>query len=245
MLSAETVERLFTASAELGEWPQAKLHTQWPGSGRRGDPTFDAFYASQVESLSSSEDAELAMQRAGEALLERIGPAVLVTHSQGGYFGWLAADRRPDCVKAIVAVEPAGPPCEHQIFSSGRARAYGLTSIPLTFDPPLTSPDELLLTRRPSADVDLLPCWEQRGPHRRLPRLGHIPTVVVVGEASYHATFAHCVANWLRQAGVPAQIVRLEEAGIPGNGHMMMLEKNNLEIADLIDRKIRCLLERA
>jgi len=27
----------------------------------------------------------------------------------------------------------------------------------------------------------------------------------------------------------------LEAAGIRGNGHMMMIEKNNLEIADFID----------
>jgi hypothetical protein len=26
----------------LGNWPQAKKHTQWPGSGRIGDPVFDA-----------------------------------------------------------------------------------------------------------------------------------------------------------------------------------------------------------
>ena len=32
--------------------------------------------------------------------------------------------------------------------------------------------------------------------------------------------------------------LRLENVGIKGNGHMMMIEKNNLEIADFIDRWI-------
>jgi pimeloyl-ACP methyl ester carboxylesterase len=44
------------------------------------------------------------------ALLTKIGPAILLTHSQAGAFGWPVADARPDLVKAIVAVEPSGPP---------------------------------------------------------------------------------------------------------------------------------------
>ena len=34
-------------------------------------------------------------------------------------------------------------------------------------------------------------------------------------------------------------MVRLEDVGIRGNGHMVMLEKNNLEVADWIDGWIR------
>ena len=43
-------------------------------------------------------------------LLDRIGPSVLLTHSLGGGFGWLALSECPSLVKAVVAVEPAGPP---------------------------------------------------------------------------------------------------------------------------------------
>ena len=43
----------------------------------------------------------------------------------------------------------------------------------------------------------------------------------------------------LRQAGVPVEFVRLEQRGIRGNGHMVMMEKNNLQVADLIERWIR------
>jgi len=38
----------------------------------------------------------------------------------------------------------------------------------------------------------------------------------------------------LAQAGVKNDFVRLAERGIKGNGHMMMLEKNNLAIAAVI-----------
>ena len=44
------------------------------------------------------------------ALLDKIGPAILLTHSQSGAFGWPVADARPNLVKALVAVEPNGPP---------------------------------------------------------------------------------------------------------------------------------------
>jgi hypothetical protein len=42
----------------------------------------------------------------------------------------------------------------------------------------------------------------------------------------------------LRQAGVAHDFVRLPEAGICGNGHMMMLEQNNLEIARILEQWI-------
>ncbi len=37
--------------------------------------------------------------------------------------------------------------------------------------------------------------------------------------------------QYLTQAGVTNTFVRLQDVSIRGNGHMMMLEKNNLEIA--------------
>jgi hypothetical protein len=41
-------ERQFTAPKEFTDnWPQAQKHMQWPGSGRKGDPIFDHFLASQ------------------------------------------------------------------------------------------------------------------------------------------------------------------------------------------------------
>jgi len=41
------------------------------------------------------------------ALVDKVCPCVLMTHSQGGHFGFLVAEQRPDKIKAIVAVESA------------------------------------------------------------------------------------------------------------------------------------------
>src|SRR6476659_6175588 len=46
------VEQRFTAPQQQNLYPQARLHTQWPGSGTKGDPVFDQCFASQVSGIS-------------------------------------------------------------------------------------------------------------------------------------------------------------------------------------------------
>lgn len=238
-VSVSLIEDMFTAPEDNPGWPQAKLHTQWPGASRKGhagDPVFDQFYASQVASLANPESEQL-MQAAGTALLGRIGPAVLITHSQAGLFGWLIADANPGLVKGIVALEPAGPPYKDALFHSGFDRDWGLTSLPLTYDPPVTPDSPLQFEQQIVADAqDLAPCWSQKGQPRRLVNLIGIPIAVITTEASYPAVFDHCTARYLQQAGVEVEFIRLERAGIHGNGHMMMLEKNSHDIARFIEQ---------
>jgi pimeloyl-ACP methyl ester carboxylesterase len=107
---ADSITGRFTAPESLKQWPQAELHTQWPGSGAAGDPSFDQFYASQVASMTDIAGLEGMMRAAGAALLDRIGPAILLTHSQGGPFGWTIADARPQLTRGILAIEPNGAP---------------------------------------------------------------------------------------------------------------------------------------
>ena len=235
---AETEHR-FTATEIGGTWPQAKKHTQWPGSGpkkgQRGDPIFDAFFATQVESLTSAIETETLIQAAGSALLDKIGPAIVLTHSQSGSFGWLLADSRPKLVKAIVAIEPSGPPFYNSVVNENKSRAWGVTDIPLTYDPPAKSANDLVPVRETKPDgPGLTACWKQADPPRRLPHLQGIPILILTSESSYHAVYDQCTSKYLTQAGVANTFWRLEDQGIHGNGHMMMLEKNNLEIAALL-----------
>jgi pimeloyl-ACP methyl ester carboxylesterase len=86
-------------------------------------------------------------------------------------------------------------------------------------------------------------CWLQAGRARQLPNLKGIPILIVTAEASYHAPYDHCTSQFLRQAGVEHDFVRLADVGIRGNGHLMMLEKNNLDIArflrEWVEKKIK------
>jgi len=234
--TATQIERQFTASERFNQWPQAGKHTQWPGSGegrgRKGDPVFDAFYATQVDSLASDEETQGLMQSAGAALLDRIGPAILLTHSQAGPLGWAIAEARPVQVKAIVAIEPSGPPFENAVTNTNKARAWGVTDIPMTYDPPISAASELRTVKQPQPDgPDLTACVRQAEPARKLTNLMGRPTLIVTAEASYHAVYDHCTAGYLAQAGVPVQTMQLADRGIHGNGHMVMLELNNLDIA--------------
>jgi pimeloyl-ACP methyl ester carboxylesterase len=238
--SATQIATRFTATEVLGSWPQAKKHTQWPSDhankGRPGDPVFDAFYATQVEYLPSAVTAQTLNRDAGAALLDRIGPAIVLTHSQSGPFGWLIGNERPDKVKGIVALEPSGPPFQEAVFSTDKARAWGPTDIALTYDPPVKEAGELSIVQQTEPDgPDLVACWLQKAPARKLANLQHIPIMIATAEASYHAGYDHCTAKYLAQAGVANTFMRLADHGIRGNGHMVMIETNNLEIAKLVD----------
>jgi pimeloyl-ACP methyl ester carboxylesterase len=233
-------EQRFVAPERFNLWPQAKLHTQWPGTGKPGDPSFDAFYATQFPSLVSFQKQQEINRDAAIALFDKIGPAVLMIHSQSGTFIWPIADARPNLVKAVIAVEPNGPPVYETEFKGapewfadmGNKKRWGLGEVPITYDPPLKDGEELAVVRQDKPDKpDLVRCWQQAEPARKLPKLANIPMLIVVSEASYHASYDHCTANWLTQAGVRNTMIRLADVGVHGNGHMMMLEKNSDDIA--------------
>jgi len=57
---------------------------------------------------------------------------------------------------------------------------------------------------------------------------------VLTAEASYHAPYDHCTVKYLQQAGVKPSVIRLADVGIHGNSHVLMLEKNNRQIAGVI-----------
>lgn len=205
-----------------------------------GDPVFDQFYATQVEYLASNAETQTLVQAAGAALLDRIGPAIIVTHSQAGAFGWLIADARPKLVRAIVALEPLGPPFEDAVLATGKARPWGLTDIRLTYDPPANDASELKAAREDKPDgPNLATCVLQAAPARQLPNLKEIPIIVLATEASYHAVYDHCTAKYLSQAGADVTFTRLADEGLKGNGHMMMLELNSLDIARWVDGWLR------
>jgi pimeloyl-ACP methyl ester carboxylesterase len=226
-------------------WPQADLHTQWPGPGTKSDSSFDNFYATQVESIGDELLTEQLNREAGAKLLDRIGPAVVLTHSQAGVIGWTMADERPALVRGILAIEPSGPPIRNinaegppDYFSDGSPlRPWGVTRGPMTYDPPAATPDDIKLVRQETPDgPGLVRCFMQAEPARKLSHLAGIPILMVLSEASYHAPYDHCTSKWLTQAGVKHTFIRLPDVGIRGNGHMMMLEKNNLQISGLLRR---------
>jgi pimeloyl-ACP methyl ester carboxylesterase len=242
--NTESRMRNWTKLEEFGLWPNAHLHTQWPGTGEPGDSAFDQFFASQIQSRldPTGTATHAAAQQAGAALLDRIGPAIVVTHSQSGTFGFLMADARPDLVKGVVTIEGGGTPYTYPVIGPPAyfgnpvpSATWGLTSVPLTYSPEVTDPAQLSFVQEATPDPGkLIRCWLQAAPAKELPNLQKMPHLLIVAEASSAANTNHCVSKYLTQAGVENTWVNLGDVGIHGNGHMMMWEKNNLEIAQFI-----------
>jgi pimeloyl-ACP methyl ester carboxylesterase len=233
----------YVAQEKFNSWPQAHLHTQWPGGNTLDDPSVQQLVSSQIPSIKNFHRQQELNSAALIALVDKIGPAILLVHSQAGAFVWPVADARPNLVKGILAIEPNGPPVHDVQFTGapdwfkygGVALAWGPTDVPLTYDPPVKDAAELHFVQQDKADgPGLVRCYEQAEPARQLPNLQKMPVLVLTSEASYHAPYDHCTVKYLHQAGVKADWVRLVDHGIHGNSHVMMMEKNSKQISGLI-----------
>ena len=256
----DDAERRFTAMSKKGNWPQAKTHTQWSGTGLRGEEVFEQYMASQVNTMADRVDIEEMSKKALADLIDLIGETAVLGHSQGGPFCWLASDVRPEKVKACVAVEPNGPPffnvsyggvqhshLDKQTFKKNDFdkdwyqtslepdRPNGITYSALTYDPPLQNGEKLIpeLDKNPTSD-DLVQCFLQKEPARKLVNLSKTNILILTAESSYHAPYDHGTSNFLTQAGVKHDFIRLQDHNINGNGHMMMHEKNSSEVCNFI-----------
>jgi pimeloyl-ACP methyl ester carboxylesterase len=238
--TVKSLEQRLTRPQDFDLWPQAKLHTQWPGTGKPGDKAFDNFIATRAMTLRDNATMEELTTHAVVALLDRIGPAIVQTHSQSGSYGWRIADARPKLVKALIQVEPNGPPYKEVTYigppdyfgKEAVGRPWGLTNGPLTYAPAVSDPADLTFVQQATADgPGLVKCWEQAPPAHTLPVLAGVKILMVTSEASYHAPYDHCTSKYLTQAGVKHDWIHLAALGIHGNAHDMMLEKNSAAIS--------------
>ncbi|WP_210184737.1 alpha/beta fold hydrolase [Bradyrhizobium sp. LMTR 3] len=130
--------------------------------------------------------------RALAALLDKIGPAVVVVHSLAGPFADALVEMRPRLVKAVVNIEGAQAiiPTEPQI------EAY--------------------------RDIPVLELFGD-----------HLDAPVFTGRPRYEARKA-VVERIKKRGGDKATLVRLPDVGMKGNSHMMMQDRNNLQVADFV-----------
>ena len=246
--TALELEQIWTGPVPSGgEFPRKNLYTQWPSDspkkGTMGDPVFDNFIKGQMQFVSAQ--AELAVP-AGVALLDQIGsPVILITHSQGGGIGFNVADQRPKLVAGMVAIEPGGPQIgvvdTATVKYTGKiGNAWGITNMPMHYDPPVNSPDDLkTYLEEKSERPDEVPCYLQKEPVHKLVSLANLRILSISAEGTYHRVFDVCIPKWLNQAGVKDEFVRLEDVGIHGNMHEMFLDRNSDVVIKFIDDWIR------
>ncbi|OUY06246.1 alpha/beta hydrolase [Acinetobacter populi] len=219
LLTYELVQDLFTQPKSHigGEW--AKLAKNWPDNKE----AIDQFMAGAGPVIGALAETEKFARLGGAELLDQIGPCILVTHSMGGPCGWVIADERPDLVKAIISIEPLGPPFSEPFPGLG-ALEWGITASPLQFT-----------TSAPSADQIL-------DSFQTINALAEIPIAILTGEASFMNAADPLTVEFLKQHGALVEHVKLAEHGMYGNGHFMIGETNSDEIAqfviDLIKSKL-------
>lgn len=197
-------------------FPEGGGETQWPFDPDDTE-AFDAFiaaYGPMPADLSFSQRLD-ANRLAG--LLDRIGSAIIVTHSASGPDGWLVADQRPDLVAAIVTIEPMGPAFGHTPGIG--TLTWGLTAAPMRFEPSRATADQV----KAAAPETL-----------HIPSLAQLPVALVTGETSVFSTFASSIKDFLTHAGANVDHLHMPEYGIRGNGHGMIYEKNSDEVLDVV-----------
>ena len=118
------------------------------------------------------------------ALLSKIGPAMVMVHSQSGTYGTQTALERPDLVKALINVE-------------------GRSGCNLT-------PEQTKI-------------------------MAVVPWLNVAGDHGWNGE-EECrkVVASVKSAGGKADFLATYEKGVRGNTHMMMMDINNLQVADWI-----------
>jgi len=203
---------------------------QWPGPGGMNDPLIDQFMACEQGNVTDEAFHSDLVWPGGAELLDRIGPSILFVHAFGGFFAWGVADRRPNLVKAIVAMEINGNPFAAQL-------RWGLTASPMTYEPPVLDVTQFNL-RDQSGPPDsprpvVSPFKLQAEPARKWKNLEGIPISWVTSEFGGGGSTVSNVA-FLKQVGCTAEILRLRDYGIIGNGNLMLLEKNNHEVFAVI-----------
>lgn len=204
-------EQLLFNIFRLGNWPS--FH---PGVQFSRDPAALDQYFRQMTPNTGPFDMEVA-SNAAAALFRKIGPGVLVTHSQGGGPGWLTAMKSSN-VRAVVAFEPG----------SGFVFPNGEVPSPM---PSATGPLEGVAV--PLADFLKL---------TRIPIVvyygDNIPNTpsTNLGEDNWRVRLAMAKlwTETINRHGGKASLVHLPEIGVRGNTHFPFSDTNNLEIADLM-----------
>jgi hypothetical protein len=152
----------------------------------------DELYKQMIPDLNSTLPNPNPTWKNMAALAVKLNGAILMGHSESGFFPEQAALIDPKGIKGLISIEM---PC------------------------PELKPEEI-------AALAKIPTLVMFGDH-----LGDVQ-----GFATWPASFDSCnkFVQQLKDKGGDAEMMSLPKMGIKGNSHMLMQDKNNLQLADLI-----------
>lgn len=193
----------------IGTWPNF-----FPGVQFSRDPSALEQYFRQMTPNTGPYDARVNTD-AAVALLAKTGPAVLVTHSQGGGPGWLTAIKSRN-VRAIVSYEPGSG----FVFPEGQVPPAMPSSAGPLEGTGIPMADFVQLTKMPIVIYygDNIPTAPSANP----------------GQDNWRVRLemAKLWRDAVNRAGGNVTVVHLPELGIRGNTHFPFSDLNNVQIAD-------------
>jgi pimeloyl-ACP methyl ester carboxylesterase len=199
------ISRLATSNADV-----------WPG----GDPTVtnDAVIGWTASSATAPYCGNEIAAKTISALLDEIGPAILIAHSAGGGSTFLVPDLNADNVVGIIAFEAAGA---NPVTAGFGGRPALITNF--TAAPPLPAD---------FAAVDHDGCMMQGESPSRLVHYADLPIVLVGSERGLSSADAlKCQEAVWDQAGADASYVWLPDRGLAGGGHFAMAQLDTADYA--------------
>ena len=211
-LSPAFDEEVWFNRFRVGIWPD-----YFEGVQFSRDPEALNQYFRQMTPTIGSVDFEV-YSDAYAALFERIGPAIFVTHSQGGPVGWQTLLKTRN-IRAIVSYEPGGgiPFPVGQVPEEGRVLTLSKKTEGIEV------PMDVFL------EYTKIPIVVYYGDN--LPETDERPEI-------YEWTRRlHLMRRWaemLNERGGDVTVIHLPEVGLHGNTHFPMSDLNNKEVAELM-----------
>lgn len=202
-------EQFWFGQFRVGIWPNVFDGSQFP----KGEEALNQYFR-QITPNTGAFDYEV-ISDALSSLHGKIGPSILITHSQGGGSGWRTA-MKSENVKAIISYEPG----------SGFTFPEGETpdTIPNGFNP--LSADTISLSE--FMKLTKIPIIIYYG--------DNIPTQKVDNPSQdYWRASMSMAKKWVEvvnKHGGDAKVVYLPDAGMYGNTHFPFSDLNNIDVAN-------------
>lgn len=202
-------EQLWFGIFRLGAWPDF-----YPGVQFSREPgSLNQFFRSMVPNTGPY-DVQVNTE-AVSALFNKIGPGILVTHSQSGGLGWRTAIKSKN-IRAIVSYEPSGD----FPFPAGEAPP------PMNLGGREITPPSIALSEfMQFTNIPIIIYYGDNIPDKPSTNPGQ----------EQWRVFLETARKWrdaVNQRGGDVTLVHLPEIGIRGNTHFPMADLNNLQIAD-------------
>lgn len=188
----------------------------WPGG--TPTPTNAAVVGWTASSATAPYCGDALAAQTIAALLDEIGPAVLLAHSAGGGSTFRVPDRSPGKVVGIIGFEAAGSNPAMPGFNDSPALMTSWQAepaLPANF-----------------AAVENNGCAMQGDRPSRLVHYADLPIVLVATEmGTLRKDALECAAAVWQQAGAKAMSVYLPDRGLEGGGHFAMAQLDNAAYA--------------